>query len=407
MGRREQEILRRMSSPGRREIVIDPAPESWAALKPTVLPLLSGPTFTGRDRPTLVGYPLCAMGESWRALAKVSGRAVAHHEACGRCSRAERCSPPTAWNDRELQPFGPCEMRALWGRYHARFAGASGAPRSDIANTLVDRHAETVQALAIDTWELEPSFIIASGQIEPRTRLVVFHGELPASPDRAVAQTLGLIEGLAALHRATGSEMPLGLRDVLRENAPFEMPVGFEVGPSGVLLKGYARLRHTTPARRRALCESLASLLPVATSPAILQLLDSSDGWRDVDMIGWATRDGELVGAKVYISRDARVGWPAMGLPRIPQDHPFEVLSRHRAYAVIDLVHPETRANKVDYYLRERLLSGPMLTSFVRRLWGAEVAAPVRMVADHHDFRVDLVAGALRGDAWAFYCALG
>jgi hypothetical protein len=383
---RERALLRAMQASAGTVLHVEP-PESWARLKPRVLPLLSG---RSRAHGTIVGYPLCAVGESWRALANVSGPAIAQHPPCVSCGRATACSPPTAWNEDELQPFGPTGAEALWDRFHGRFCEATRAPRRELADRLIESHAGVLP----EVWELEPSLVL-SDRVEPTLRAVVFHGRLP---EDGAELTRRLLASFWRWHELAGADVPRGLRELLEPMAPFELPIGFELGDGAPMLKAYVRLQHMSPDDRHALAQELAAL---AGRPALASL-----SWSDVHMIGLATRGGALVGLKLYVARDARAGWPELGLPAMPDDHPLEVLSSHRAYAVLDVTHPEARPHKWDYYLRERLLSGPMIAELARRLFSERVAREVATIARHHHFRLDAVAGAVRGSAWVLYCAL-
>jgi len=403
----EQRVLEDLRA-GKQAIVVDPSPTSWAVLKPHVLPLLSrnGP----RSRQLqLVGYPLCAVGESWRALARVSGPARAYHPACQRCALRDPCSPPAAWNEAELQPFGSRDPVELFRRFQERFRRATRAASSSVADKMVVAHAETLRFLPGGVWELEPS-IVVSDQLESRLRLVVFHGPQLDDAARARRVTHQLIESWARMHEIAGAPLPSALRGVLERHAPFEMPLGFEIRtPDQPQLKAYARVHQLSSRHRRAFVTELLGAMEQPTARADVAELEQTRAtlFDDLRMVGFGTQGGTFVALKLYVERLDRQGWPEIGLIPPPEDHPFEVLSKQRALAVVDLAHPEGRVHKLDFFLRERLLSGPMLAEMGRRIFARGVAEQLSALVEHQEFRVDVVAGALRGDAWAFYLALG
>ncbi|MFK7992346.1 MAG: hypothetical protein AB8I08_40370 [Sandaracinaceae bacterium] len=403
----EQRILRDLRA-GKQTIVVDSPPTSWAVLKPHVLPFLKRNGRRSR-RLQLVGYPLCAVGESWRALAAVTGPPRVHHPACRACVLRDECSPPVRWNGAELQPFGSRDPVELFQRFHGRFRRATGAGPNPMADEMVTAHAETLRSLPGGVWELEPS-VVVSDRLEPRLRLVVFHGPQPKDPIQARAVTHQLIESWAQMHEIAGASLPDVLRSVLERHSPFEMPLGFEMRAADqAQLKAYARVHLLSPQRRRAFVTELLEMIEQPSNRAGLGELerDRPTLFDDLQMVGFATQEGTLVALKLYVQRHGRQGWPEIGIAPPPADHPFEVLSKQRALTVVDLAHPEERAHKLDFFLRERLLSGPMLAELGRRAFVPSVADQLSTLVEHEEFRVDVVAGSLRGESWAFYLALG
>lgn len=363
---------------------------SWARLKPLILPRLRAWGAARRRPPALVGYPKCAIGDEFPTLPPSPPGPWPAPAACASCGEREGCSPPPAWHA-ELQPFGPRDLEARWQRFHRRFAELAGlAVDGRLDRALAAILSARRGPLANAPWALEPSVLFAP-MLVPAVRLAVFQGDVRRDDPRGGMALL--LDAFAALHEAAGAPVPRALLDRLRAAPPCPFPLGFDARPGAeLLLKGYLRVEHLAPVQRQELVAAFAA------APAGIP-------FERVDMIGLGTQRGELASLKLYVRADPCRA--ELGLEALPASDPLVSLAGGRAYAVVDLLHPEKRPPKWDLPLRAHLLSGPMLPSVMADLSSAAAIDQLRALVDHREFRVDCVAAGRRGSDVALYLELG
>jgi hypothetical protein len=179
--------------------------------------------------------------------------------------------------------------------------------------------------------------------------------------------------------------------------------VGCELAPGRPpLVKGYLFVTRFSALGKRELLRDLVRFAMLPEHPAASEL-----AWDEIEIIGVCTAADRIDAIKVYQRRDPTKDWPLASLRGLPPDHPAVVLSGGRAYATFDLCARRPRQPKWDLIVRHQLLTGPLLIRRLAGVLGPSGAAQLASLVDHHEFRVDTVAIAVRGESMTFYFELG